>query len=72
MQASDDGSRVLQYLQWRSRQECDATIASFEREPFVDLLRRYQARGANFSTFQAMSSLARGDDSALHCQLLGR
>lgn len=71
VQASDDGSRVLQYLQWRSRQECEAAVASFSQEPFVDLLREHQARGVNFSTFQTMSSLARGDDSALHCQLPG-
>ncbi|MBD9482416.1 antibiotic biosynthesis monooxygenase [Pseudomonas sp. PDM14] len=72
VQASEDGNRVLHYLQWRSRQECEAACASFNQEPFVDLLREHQARGANFSTFQTISSLARGDDSALHCQLPGQ
>ncbi|WP_437884652.1 antibiotic biosynthesis monooxygenase [Pseudomonas sp. LRF_L74] len=72
VQASDDGRRVLQCLQWQSRQDCEAALDSLSREPFVDLLRRHAARGVSFSTFQTVSGLARSAGSALYCQLTGR
>lgn len=69
VQASDDGSRVLQYLQWQSRQEWAAASASFGQEPFLDLLREHQARGVNFSAYQALRSLVRAADGGLHCEV---
>ena len=69
VQASDDGSRVLQYLQWQSRAAWEAAIASFDQEPFLDLLQEYQARGVNFAAFQTLSSLARTAEGDLLCQV---
>lgn len=69
IQASDDGSRVLQYLQWQSRQAWAAAAVHFVEEPFLDLLARYQARGVNFAAYQALRSLVRCADGGLHCQV---
>lgn len=69
VQASEDGCRVLHYLQWQSRSAWEAAIASFDQEPFLDLLRQHQARGVNFSAFQTLSGLVRDADGGLHCQL---
>lgn len=69
IQASDDGSRVLQYLQWQSRQTWAAAAACFVEEPFLELLARHQARGVNFAAYQAVRSLVRGEDGGLHCQV---
>ncbi|MHC6226428.1 antibiotic biosynthesis monooxygenase [Pseudomonas sp. X10] len=71
VQASDDGCRVLQYLQWQSRREWVAAAERFMEEPFLDLLRRHQARGVNFSAYQTVRSLVRGIDGGLHCQVGG-
>ncbi|WDY59746.1 antibiotic biosynthesis monooxygenase [Pseudomonas sp. PSKL.D1] len=72
IQASDDGSRVLQYLQWHSRQAWEAAAACFVEEPFLELLSRHHARGANFASYQAVRSLVRGVDGGLHCQVAAR
>ncbi|MFJ4348518.1 antibiotic biosynthesis monooxygenase [Pseudomonas sp. NPDC089401] len=69
VQASDDGSRVLQYLQWQSRQAWAQAADFFAAEPFYDLLSQHQARGVNFASYQALRSLVRGDDGGLHCQV---
>jgi len=69
--ASDDGSRVLQYLQWESRQAWAASAQCFVEEPFLDLLCRYQARGVNFAAYQALHSVMRGAGGGLHCALGG-
>ncbi|HHJ1298966.1 antibiotic biosynthesis monooxygenase [Pseudomonas sp. P1B16] len=69
IQASDDGSRVLQYLQWQSRQAWAAAAADFAEEPFFDLLCQHQARGVNFAAYQTLRSLVRGADGGLHCQV---
>ncbi|OCT32742.1 antibiotic biosynthesis monooxygenase [Pseudomonas putida] len=69
IQASVDGSRVLQYLQWQSRQEWAAAAPCFVEEPFLDLLQRYQARGVNFTAYQTLRSLVRGTDGGLHCEV---
>ncbi|MDH0305088.1 MULTISPECIES: antibiotic biosynthesis monooxygenase [unclassified Pseudomonas] len=69
IQASDDGRRVLQHLQWQSRQAWVAAAGCFVEEPFLELLRRYQARGVNFAAYQTLRSLVRGADGGLHCQL---
>ncbi len=69
IQASDDGSRVLQYLQWQSRQAWSAAAVYFNEEPFLELLRRHQARGVNFAAYQTLRSLVRSADGGLHCQV---
>ncbi|MGE8388440.1 MAG: antibiotic biosynthesis monooxygenase [Pseudomonas sp.] len=69
VQASDDGSRVLQYLQWQSRQAWAAAAESFIEEPFLDLVRLHQARSVNFAAYQALRSVVRGADGGLHCQV---
>lgn len=69
IQASDDGSRVLQYLQWQSRQAWSSAAVHFVQEPFLELLGRYQARGVNFAAYQTLRSLVRGADGGLHCQV---
>ena len=69
IQASDDGSRVLQFLQWQSRQAWAAAAVYFVGEPFLDLLGQYQARGVNFAAYQTLRSLVRGADGGLHCQV---
>ncbi|MFJ4068805.1 antibiotic biosynthesis monooxygenase [Pseudomonas sp. NPDC089996] len=69
IQASDDGSRVLQYLQWQSRQAWAAAADCFAEEPFFELLSQYQARGVNFTAYQALRNLVRGADGGLHCQV---
>ncbi|MFJ4457419.1 antibiotic biosynthesis monooxygenase [Pseudomonas sp. NPDC089392] len=69
IQASDDGSRVLQYLQWQSRQAWAAAAVHFVEEPFLDLLARHQARGVNFAAYQTLRSLVRVADGGLHCQV---
>jgi hypothetical protein len=69
IQASDDGSRVLQYLQWQSRQAWAAATADFVEEPFLDLLCQHQARGVTFAAYQTLRSLVRGADGGLHCQV---
>ncbi|MBH3427479.1 antibiotic biosynthesis monooxygenase [Pseudomonas alkylphenolica] len=69
VQASDDGSRVLQYLQWQSRNAWEKAASSFAQEPFLQLIRQHQAKGVNFAAFQTLSSLARSATDGLHCQL---
>lgn len=69
IQASEDGSRVLQYLQWESRQAWVGAAAYFVDESYVQMLQRYQARGAHFAAYQALRSLARGPHGALYCQM---
>jgi hypothetical protein len=71
IQASDDGSRVLQCLQWQSRRAWAAAAVYFSEEPFLELLSQHQARGINFTAYQAVSSLVRGADGGLHCQVGG-
>lgn len=69
IQASDDGSRVLQYLQWQSRQAWAAATVYFVGEPFLELLGQHQARGVNFAAYQTLRRLVRGADGGLHCQV---
>ncbi|MBM3108784.1 MAG: antibiotic biosynthesis monooxygenase [Pseudomonas sp.] len=67
IQASDDGSRVLQYLQWQSRTAWEAVASSFEQEPFLQLIQQHQAKGVSFAAFQTVSSLVRGVTGGLYC-----
>ena len=73
IQASDDGRRVLNYLQWQTREAGEAAFRSFENgeEDFWQLIRAHQARTVTFNSFQVLSSIARSHDDALHCNLVG-
>ena len=73
IQASDDGRRVLNYLQWQSREAGEAAFQSFEsgEQDFWQLIRAHQAKTVTFNSFQVLSSIARSHDDALHCNLVG-
>ena len=73
IQASDDGRRVLNYLQWQTREAGEAAFRSFERgeQDFWGLIRAHQAKTVTFGSFQVLHSLALGPDDALHCNLVG-
>ncbi len=63
VQVSDDGRRVLNYLQWRSREHGE--------EDFWALIRAHQATAVSFGSFQVLRSFERSHDNALHCRLNG-
>lgn len=73
VQVSDDGRRVLNYLQWRSREEGEAAFKCFEHgeEDFWTLIRAHQATAVTFDSFQVLRSFERSHDNALHCRLNG-
>jgi len=73
IQASDDGRRVLNYLQWQSREAGEAAFRSFEsgEQDFWQLIREHQAKTVTFGSFQVVHSLERSHDNALHCNLVG-
>ena len=73
VQASEDGRRVLNYLQWQTREAGEAAFQSFEKgeQDFWQLLRAYQAKTVTFGSFQVLHSLERSHDNALHCNLVG-
>ena len=48
IQASDDGSRVLQCLQWQSRQAWVAAAECFAEEPFSTCLAAIRRVGSTF------------------------
>ncbi|UVE43877.1 antibiotic biosynthesis monooxygenase [Pseudomonas chlororaphis] len=71
VQASEDGRRVLNYLQWQTREAGEAAFQSFEKgeQDFWQLLRAYQAKTVTFGSFQVVRSIERSPDNALHCRL---
>ncbi len=73
VQASDDGRRVLNALQWRSRQDGEAAFARFEsgEEDFWALIRAHHAKAVSFDSFQVLRSIERSPDDALQCALVG-
>ncbi|WP_047288099.1 MULTISPECIES: antibiotic biosynthesis monooxygenase [Pseudomonas] len=73
VQASDDGRRVLNYLQWQSREAGEAAFRRFENgeQDFWQLILAHQAKTVTFGSFQVRSSIARSHDNALHCDLPG-
>lgn len=73
IQASDDGRRVLNYLQWQSREAGEAAFLGFEsgEQDFWQLIRAHQAKTVTFGSFQVLHSLERSHDNALHCNLVG-
>ncbi|WLH70312.1 antibiotic biosynthesis monooxygenase [Pseudomonas sp. FP2309] len=73
VQVSDDGRRVLNYLQWQSRADGEAAFRRFERagEDFWTLIRAHQATAVTFGSFHVLRSFERSQDNALHCRLYG-
>ena len=73
IQASDDGRRVLNYLQWQSREAGEAAFQSFEsgEQDFWQLIRAHRAKTVTFGSFQVLHSLEISHDNALHCTLIG-
>ena len=73
MQVSEDGRRVLNYLQWQSRADGEAAFKFFEQrgEDFWTLIRAHQATAVTFGSFQVLQSFERSHDNALHCRLNG-
>ncbi|KAA0984267.1 antibiotic biosynthesis monooxygenase [Pseudomonas sp. ANT_J28] len=73
IQASDDGRRVLNYLQWQTREAGEAAFKSFEsgEQDFWQLIRAHQAKTVTFGSFLVLHSLERSHDNALHCNLVG-
>jgi len=72
IQASDDGRRVLNFLQWQSREAGEAAFQSFEsgEQDFWQLILAHQAKTVTFGSFQVVHSLERSHDNALHCNLV--
>ncbi|MBT2375427.1 MULTISPECIES: antibiotic biosynthesis monooxygenase [Pseudomonas] len=73
VQVSDDGRRVLNYLQWLSREDGEAAFKRFEQqgEDFWTLIRAHQATAVTFGSFQVLRSIERSHDDALQCRLNG-
>ncbi|NWA28038.1 antibiotic biosynthesis monooxygenase [Pseudomonas gingeri] len=73
VQASDDGRRVLNTLQWRSRAEGEVACARFDtgEEDFWALIRAHRAKAVTFGSFQVLRSIERSQDDALQCALVG-
>ncbi|MGJ7517186.1 antibiotic biosynthesis monooxygenase [Pseudomonas baetica] len=72
IQVSDDGRRVLNYLQWQTREAGEAAFRSFEsgEQDFWQLIHAHQAKTVTFGSFQVLHSLERSHDNALHCNLV--
>jgi CRP-like cAMP-binding protein len=72
IQASDDGRRVLNYLQWQSREAGEAAFQVFEsgEQDFWQLIRAHRAKTVTFGSYQVLRSLERSHDNALHCSLV--
>ncbi|WP_433736313.1 antibiotic biosynthesis monooxygenase [Pseudomonas putida] len=72
IQVSDDGRRVLNVLQWQTREAGEAAFRSFEsgEEDFWQLIRAHQAKTVTFGSFQVLHSLERSHDNALQCNLV--
>ena len=73
VQVSDDGRRVLNCLQWQSREDGEAAFQRFEHgeDDFWTLIRAHQATAVTFGSFQVLRSFERSHDDALHCRLNG-
>ena len=73
VQVSNDGRRVLNYLQWQTREAGEAAFEAFEsgEQDFWQLIRVHQAKTVTFGSFQVLHSLERSPDHGLHCTLVG-
>jgi len=72
IQASEDGRRVLNYLQWRTREAGEAAFGCFERGEldFWQLVQAHRVRTVTFGSFHVVRNIERSLDNALHCQLV--
>ncbi|MBC3363670.1 antibiotic biosynthesis monooxygenase [Pseudomonas sp. SWRI154] len=72
IQASDDGRRVLNYLQWQTREAGEAAFRSFENgeENFWQLIQAHRAKAVTFGSFQVLHDIERSLDNALQCRWL--
>ena len=70
IQASEDGRRVLNYLQWQTREAGEAVLRSVEagEQDFWQLVHR--AKAVTFGSFEVLCNIERSLDNALHCQLV--
>ena len=73
VQASDDGRRVLNALQWRSREDGEAAFTRFENgeEDFWALICAHHAKAVSFDSFQVLRSIERSQDDAIQCAQVG-
>ncbi|MDO7898300.1 antibiotic biosynthesis monooxygenase [Pseudomonas citrulli] len=71
IQASEDGRRVLNYLQWQTREAGEAAFRSIETggQDFWGLV--YRAKAVKFGSFEVLCDIERSLDNDLHCQLVG-
>ncbi|MBT2342324.1 MULTISPECIES: antibiotic biosynthesis monooxygenase [Pseudomonas] len=72
IQASDDGRRVLNYLQWQTREAGEAAFRRFEtgEQDFWRLVQAHRAKAVTFGSFEVLCTIERSLDNALHCQLV--
>lgn len=61
IQVSEDGRRVLNYLQWQTREAGEAAFMGFERgeQDFWKLIRAHRARTVTFGSFKVLHSIER-------------
>jgi antibiotic biosynthesis monooxygenase (ABM) superfamily enzyme len=59
VQASEDGCRVLNYVQWQDRQACLDAVANAEQgeQDMHGLIRRYRATSVTFGGFEVMGRI---------------
>ncbi|MCI0993340.1 antibiotic biosynthesis monooxygenase [Pseudomonas corrugata] len=72
IQVSEDGRRVLNYLQWQTREAGEAAFRRFEsgEQDFWRLIQAHRAKAVTFGSFQVIRSIERSPDNALQCQLV--
>jgi Antibiotic biosynthesis monooxygenase len=63
VQASDDGYRVLNYVQWHSKEACETACRGAGKDALdiSGLIKRYQAKAVTFGTFQVVSLIESGE-----------
>jgi hypothetical protein len=73
IQASEDGRKVLNYLQWQTREAGEAAFLGFEsgEQDFWQLIQAHRAKAVTFGSFHILRNIERSRDDALHCQLVG-
>lgn len=69
IQASEDGRRVLNCLQWQTREAGDAAFRSVEHGEgnFWRVIQQHRAKAVTFGSFQVLRNIERSLDGALHC-----
>lgn len=72
VQVSDDGRRVLNYLQWQTKEAAEAAFEGFEsgERNFWTLIHAHHAKAVSFGSFQVLRSIERSSDNALQCSLV--